>query len=189
MDFNIESDGKYYAVETKEVGSNWNDTGFRHRVVCEDGRASGWAPYTQVAFLDDVASLTDNFTGDGEMSAMSLADAMSYIGVGEEHTSNEATPTPDKKLLTVFDEYGPDGDEIMMMHDTDDKIVVDDATFYVVKAGRNFDGRGYKGPSLKKAGYTQEFAEFKTHEEATECVDKLTAINPVGFVIFHNCNN
>lgn len=74
--------GLTYTVATKEIGSNWNDSGFRHRVECSDGRVSGWAPYTQVAYLDNVASMTPYFVGGEKLVTRSITEALTFIAVG-----------------------------------------------------------------------------------------------------------
>lgn len=83
MELTHESNGKKYGVETKELNPGWNDSGFRHRVVCEDKRVSGWADYTRVAFLDDVASVTPYYHGTGHMVIVTVRDAMYLLAVGE----------------------------------------------------------------------------------------------------------
>lgn len=85
LEFTHKSNAKRYAFETKEQGAGWNgDTGFRHRVVCEDGRRSGWASYTLVSFLDDVACVSPYFHDDTELRLVTLSEAMAFIAVGEE---------------------------------------------------------------------------------------------------------
>lgn len=75
---------KTYKVETKEQAAGWNDSGFRHRVVCSDGRVSRWAPYAVVSFLDDFASVSPYFTDGADMKTMSAVEAMGLIAYGEE---------------------------------------------------------------------------------------------------------
>lgn len=90
MELNHESNGKQYGFETKEVGTGWNgDTGFRHRVVCEDGRHSGWAEYTRVSFLDDVACISPYYHDTSDMRLVTVAQAMAFIAVGEEKPEAE----------------------------------------------------------------------------------------------------
>lgn len=84
MELNHASNGKMYGFETKEIGTGWGgDTGFRHRVVCDDGRISGWADYTRVSFLDDVACVSPYFHDTTNMRLVTLKEAMSFIAVGE----------------------------------------------------------------------------------------------------------
>lgn len=109
-----------YKVETKEVGAGWNDSGFRHRVVCSDGRHSRWAPYSIVSFLDNFASVSPYFTDGNDMKTMSVHEAMALIAYGEEkhlpkdeasdnetagtETVEEAAPTelPEHPTALVF---------------------------------------------------------------------------------------
>lgn len=83
----FDRDGIRYEVETKEIGQNWKDSGFRHRVVCSDGRFSGWARYEEVAYLDNVASLTPYFVGGDKAVTRSITEALSYIAVGPENVT------------------------------------------------------------------------------------------------------
>lgn len=47
-------------------------SGFRFRLVAEDGRASGWAGYTQIAMLDDKAAITGYYAGAAEFELTPL---------------------------------------------------------------------------------------------------------------------
>lgn len=75
---------KTYTIETKEQAASWDDSGFRHRVGCSDGRVSRWAPYSTVSFLDDCASVSPYFTDGNEMQTMSVREAMGLLAYGEE---------------------------------------------------------------------------------------------------------
>lgn len=77
-----EDAGPQYSVAITTVGQNWNDSGMRHRVECSDGRVSGWARYEQVAYLDNVASLTPYFVGGDNVVARSISEALTFIAVG-----------------------------------------------------------------------------------------------------------
>lgn len=74
---------KTYSIETKEIGTGWNDSGYRFRIVCSDGRASGWAPYDRACFIDNTAALTPYFHGSGDVQMFTLAEAMGHIAIGE----------------------------------------------------------------------------------------------------------
>lgn len=74
---------KTYTLETKEISAGWNDSGYRFRIVCSDGRFSGWAPYDRVVFLDDTAALTPYYLGESDARMMPLAEAMAHIAIGE----------------------------------------------------------------------------------------------------------
>jgi hypothetical protein len=75
---------KTYKIETKEVGAGWNDSGFRHRVVCSDGRVSRWAPFAIISYLDDFASVTPYFTDKNDNVSMPVLEAMALLAYGEE---------------------------------------------------------------------------------------------------------
>lgn len=83
--------GPQYSTVSTTVVSNWNDSGYRHRVECSDGRVSGWATYQEVAYLDNVASLTPYFVGGDNTVTRSLSEALTYIAVGPENTTDEFT--------------------------------------------------------------------------------------------------
>uniref|UniRef100_A0AB39CEN6 Uncharacterized protein n=1 Tax=Pseudomonas phage HRDY3 TaxID=3236930 RepID=A0AB39CEN6_9VIRU len=80
--------GPQYTVATTTVGQNWNDSGMRHRVECSDGRVSGWARYEQVAYLDNVASLTPYFVGGENVVTRSISEALTFIAVGPNDDQN-----------------------------------------------------------------------------------------------------
>lgn len=86
---------KTYKVETKEISPGWNDSGYRFRIVCSDGRFSGWAPYDRVCFLDDTAALSPYFHGGSDTQTMSLKEAMAHIAIGE-HVEQTAVARDDE---------------------------------------------------------------------------------------------
>lgn len=88
-------DAKTYSVETKEISPGWNDSGYRFRIVCSDGRFSGWAPYDRVCFLDDTAALSPYFHGGSDTQTMSLKEAMAHIAIGE-HVEQTAVARDDE---------------------------------------------------------------------------------------------
>ena len=48
-----------------------NDTsGFRHRLVAEDGRTTAWASYQQATYLDGVVAISPYFTGGRDMKSL-----------------------------------------------------------------------------------------------------------------------
>lgn len=63
----------------------YNKESFRFRIVCSDGRCSGWASYTQVAYLDGVAAITGYYSGnpDTELKALPASRILAEFGVGE----------------------------------------------------------------------------------------------------------
>lgn len=69
---------------TVEVNENHNG-GFAFCIVCSDGRRSGWAIYTQIAYLDGVAAITGFYSGsrDTELVPLPIARVMAEFGVGE----------------------------------------------------------------------------------------------------------
>lgn len=101
----LEKEDRTYSIETKEIGHNWNDTGFRFRMVCTDGRRTGWAPYTQMVFLGDIAAHTDNFNGTGNIQITSLQEAMALFAVGEEDQF------PDDEMASDLVELAGDEDD------------------------------------------------------------------------------
>jgi len=98
-----ESDDIRYDVETKEGSQNWNDSGFRHRVVCSDGRHSGWAGYEEVAYLDNVASLTPYHVGGDKAVTRSITEALTYIAVGPENVTEASAESAEDELLDDTD--------------------------------------------------------------------------------------
>jgi hypothetical protein len=55
--------------------------------------------------------------------------------------------------------------------------------FCVLKSSRAFSGQGYKGPSLERAGYRLDYAEFDELDDAKTCALKLLGVNPVGWEV------
>uniref|UniRef100_S5VV22 Uncharacterized protein n=1 Tax=Pseudomonas phage PaBG TaxID=1335230 RepID=S5VV22_9CAUD len=47
-----------------------------------------------------------------------------------------------------------------------------------------FSEQGYRGPSLSRAGYDLDVAEFDSLSLAITCAQKLLEVNPVGWDVY-----
>lgn len=111
---------KTYTLETKEISAGWNDSGYRFRIVCSDGRFSGWAPYDRVVFLDDTAALTPYYLGESDARMMPLAEAMTHVAIGEhvEQSPQEkgecdgTESEPESEYVEVDDESFGEADRV-----------------------------------------------------------------------------
>lgn len=53
--------------------------------------------------------------------------------------------------------------------------------YCVLKNSRVLSEQGYRGPSLSRAGYALDVAEFDDLDSAVACAQKLLTVNPVGW--------
>jgi hypothetical protein len=96
-----------YKIETTEVEAGWNDSGFRHRVVCSDGRVSRWAPYSVISFLDDCASVPPYFTDGNDNKIMTVREAFALVAYGEETQTVAQPGTQSAVEMEAVDEATP----------------------------------------------------------------------------------
>lgn len=55
---------------------------FKFRLVRDDGKCSGWAGYTQIAYLDGMCTATNYYLGDGtKFPILSTDDMIKRIAV------------------------------------------------------------------------------------------------------------
>lgn len=69
----IVRNGKEYWVEYID-----DKDGFEHRIVCADGRVTGWAAYTQATHMDDLVGATGYYGGANPDIAVPLMSAKEF---------------------------------------------------------------------------------------------------------------